>query len=87
MPTQRKSTTPTADEKHKRYAALYAKDKHVTCSKEDMYAARCEVCGSRFAFLMSEYAMWYGSNDNAMICSSGHVCWFHIEQPKEKGGR
>jgi len=85
MSKQRKSTTPIADEKHARYAGMYAKDKHVECNRDEFDAARCDICGSRFSYLMSEYAMWYGSNDHAMICKSGHVCWFHIVPVKGKG--
>ncbi len=79
-----KSTTPKSDEKHALYASWYKRHKHVTCTREEMYLAKCEECGSPFMFLMSEYAMWYDSNDNAMICRSGHVVWFHVNNREEK---
>ncbi len=66
------------------YAGLYALHPHKTIERAQFYAEKCDKCGSKLAYLMSGYAFHQGSQDNAMICSSGHIVWLHIKTGEGK---
>jgi len=84
MARPRKSTTPVADEKRKLYDGLFALHAHKEVTRDNLYKERCPKCGSRYQFVMSEYAIWFGSDQNLMNCGCGRLVWFKVISEGDK---